>query len=450
MFGRQGIEPLRRLSETHPAVSQVDALRYFAAGGGVPRGGELEMLGEIAVMQIDQRMWPAPASRDDPWSFLPSEQLRNEMKRRLREPGSYGDTLAELYVWAYLRDRGFDVDLTDEEGTADLAIRRGSAAVYGDVKRVRLGSSPNAVGNAITKANRQVKKSSGNERSGVVFVHVGRPLERVALDERVPADVELLLDEVRAELAGTDNSSIATAIVFWDDILIVDGEHGDAGYFFRRRAQVIRHANPRSELALNADDLQPTAWFGAGVQWRELSDVERASLPDPKPRSRGAITATPVYQQMNDSPEGVRVGHAIELFANPDRATTLPGDVVLATRFIEAGKHLLLGIGRARNGGVEISMAFRLYEAAPDLDPESALFLLLDRYGVPARVGAEVALLHTTVPAPSGELVSVDDPPQEGFVHTVVRMGSTGPETLHCVFGIDAAKYRSATRAKRA
>lgn len=450
MFGRQGVEPLRRLGEPHPAIGQVDTLRAFGVGGGVPRGREIEMLGEMAVMQIDQRMWPAPASPDDPWSFLPSEKLRNEMKRRLREPGSYGDTLAELYVWAYLRDRGFDVALTDEEGTADLAIQRGDATAYGDVKRVRLGSSHNAVGNAITKANRQVKKSSGDERAGVAFIHVERPLERVALDQRVPADIEPFLEEVRAELAGTDNSSIAAAIVFWDDILIVDGENGDAGYFFRRRASVIRHANPKSELALDVNELQPMAWFGAGVRWRELSDVERASLPDPKPRSRGTITATPVYQQMNDAPAGIRVGHAIELFANPDKLTAMPGDVVLATRYVETGSYLLLGIGRARNEGIEITMAFRLYEAAPNLDPESTLLLLLDRYGLPARVGTEVALLHTTVPAPSGQLVSIDDPPEEGFIHAVAQMGSTRPETLHCVFGIDAAKYRAAARANRA
>src|SRR5688572_10008684 len=87
MFGRNGIEPLRRSSPDHPAVRQIDVLKEFAATGVVPHGAELETLGEIAAMQIDQRMWPVPASYDDPWSFLPSVKLRNEMKRRLREPG---------------------------------------------------------------------------------------------------------------------------------------------------------------------------------------------------------------------------------------------------------------------------------------------------------------------------------------------------------------------------
>ncbi len=109
MFGRRGIEPLRSSSPSHPAVRQIVALKQFAATGVVPYGTELEILGEIAAMQIDQRMWPVPASRDDPWSFLPSVKLRNEMKQRLREPGSFSDTLAELYVWARLRDAGFDV-----------------------------------------------------------------------------------------------------------------------------------------------------------------------------------------------------------------------------------------------------------------------------------------------------------------------------------------------------
>ena len=450
MFGRKGVDPLRQLPRPHPAVRQVDALRHFARGGAVPYGTELEQLGEIAVMQIDQRMWPTPASADDPWSFLPSDKLRNEMKRRLREPGSFGDTLAELYVWGYLRDKGFSVTLTDKEGEADLAVQHGDAVVHGDVKRVRIGSSPNAAGRAVTKANRQVKRTVGDDRAGVAFIQVERPVERVAIDDRVPADVQAFVEEVRIELAGESNKSIAAAIIFWDDVLIADG-NGDAGYFFRRRATVVEHANARSALPLDPDDLKPIAWFGAGIRSRDLSESERASLPEPKPRARGSIVATPVYQQMNDSPDGVRVGHAIDLFANPDRITSMPGDVLLATRYVPAGQFTLLGIASIRDEATQISMAFRLYDAPQDTDPESALLLFLDRYGIPARVGGEVALLHASVPAPAdGELVSIDNPPEEGFMHAVARMGDTGPAVLHCVFAFDGAKYWAANRAKSA
>lgn len=56
MFGRRGIEPLRSSSPSHPAIRQIDLLKQFAATGVLPYGTELETLGEIAAMQIDQRM----------------------------------------------------------------------------------------------------------------------------------------------------------------------------------------------------------------------------------------------------------------------------------------------------------------------------------------------------------------------------------------------------------
>lgn len=238
------------------------------------------------------------------------------MKRRLREPGSFGDTLAELYVWARLRDAGFDVSLTEDEGTADLEIRRGDAAVFGDVKRVRLGSSPGTAGSALTKANRQVKKRAGDGAAGVAFISITRPTERTALDDRTPADVQVFVDELTAELAGEHNRGIAAAIVYWDDVLIVDRE-ADAGYFFRRRATVIPHRNPRSGLAIPPDDLAPTAWFAAGVRSRMLDETHWEQLPVPKPRGRGSVVATPAFQQMNQTPVGVRTEHAIELFSTP-------------------------------------------------------------------------------------------------------------------------------------
>ena len=402
-------------------------------------------------MQIDQRMWPVPANNDDPWSFLPSVKLRNEMKRRLRERGSFGDTLAELYVWARLRDAGFDVSLTDDEGTADLQIRRGELVVFGDVKRVRLGSSPSTAGSALTKANCQAKRSAGDGAAGVAFVGITRPTERAALDDRTPADVQVFLDELTAELSGNHNRSIAAAIVYWDDILIVDWE-SDAGYFFRRRATVVPHANPRGALSIPADDLTPTAWFAAGVRTRGLDESEWANLPVPNPRSRASVVATPAFQQMNQTPVGVRTEHAIELFSNPDRVTTLPGNVVLATRDIEATPEFtLLGIASIKDGKTQISMVFKLYAVPRDADPDELLGLFLSRYGVPVRVGDSVALLHPSVPAPvGGALVVIDNPPERGFSHAVAEMGDVGPRTLHCVFGFDADRYEMSARARSA
>jgi hypothetical protein len=384
MFGRRGVEPLRPVD--HPAVRQVDALRAFADGRGAPHGAELEFLGELAAMQIDQRLWPLPADADDPWTFLPSTRLRDEMRRRLRDSGSFGDTLAELYVWAYLRDAGFDVALTETEGTADLKIERDGAVVYGDVKRRRLGSSAGGAGSAVTKANRQIKRSAGEDHAGVVFVHIDRPVERVALDDRVPADVEVVLQELRAELSGQHNRSVAAAVVYWDDIVIVeDASQETVGYFFRRRATLVEHERAREPLQIRPNELEPTAWFATGVKWPRLSDDTLAMMPGPEPRARGSIVATPVFQQMNVTAEGVRTGHAIDLFANPDAVSGLPGGVVVAVRHLSGNGCTLLGVATERNEQINISFVFRLYGDNPVLDPESALLELLERFGLPTR-----------------------------------------------------------------
>ncbi len=341
--------------------------------------------------------------------------------------------------------------MTEDEGTADLEIRRGKDAVFGDVKRVRLGSSPSTAGSALTKANRQVKRSAREEAAGVAFISITRPTERTALDDRTPADVQVFVDELTAELAGDHNRGIAAAIVYWDDVLIVDRE-ADAGYFFRRRAAVIPHANPRSALAIPPEDLVPTAWFAAGVRPRMLDGTQWADLPVPEPRGRGSVVATPAFQQMNQTPVGVRTEHAIELFSNPDRVTTFPGNVLLATRDIAATPDFtLLGIASIRDDKTQISMVFKLYGVRRGADPESLLELFLSRYGIPVRVGDSLALLHPSVPAPTdGALVVIDNPPEQGFSHAVVEMGEAGPRTLHCVFGFDAGQYAARAKARSA
>jgi hypothetical protein len=431
-------------------IRQADVLRRFSEGKGLPLGEEVATLNELASMQIDQRLWPVPASEDEPWSFLPSEKLRKEMQRRVRDVGSFGDTLAELYVWARLREAGFDVALTEDEGTADLEIQRGAAKVFGDVKRIRLGTSPSTAGSALTKANRQVKRSAGENAAGVVFIGVTRPAERAALDDRVPADVQTFVDEVTSELAGDHNKSIAAAIVYWDDLLVVD-RTGDAGYFFRRRALAVHHAQPRADLMIPVEDLLPTAWFAVGIGLPSLDGSQLANLPVPIPRRRGEIVATAAFQQMNRTTTGVRTEHAIELFSNPDRVSVMPGNVLLATHAVSSRDFVLLGVASLRNGETQISMVFKLYEVAGEDDPEGLLSLFLGGYGLPVRVGDSVARLHPSVPAsPTGALVVVDEPPQTGFVvHAVAEMGEQASRMLHCVFAFDSEQYAAAVRSKR-
>lgn len=450
MFGRKGIDSLRRQHPDHPAIHQVETLRNFGSGEGPELFTATEFLAELAVMLIDQSSWPI-TSEDEPWAFLQSEKLRNEMARRLREPGSFGDTLTELYVWGQLRGRGFDVALADEPGIADLSIRQDGREVVADVKRIRLGSSPDAAGRALKKANDQIKKTAGDDAAGLVFISIERAAERTSLDDRPPSDVEPYLEKVRSQVSGQDNKSVAAAIILWDDVILRD-IGGTTVYVFRRRSATIPHRNPRSQLAISPEELAVEAWFASGLRFPSV-EFGDPRLPIPSQVSRGKIIAPTAFQQFNAIPEGVRPGHAIDALAHPDAVSAGPGGVVLATRHIAAARYTMLVIANDKAGEQQINAAFRLYpgdEPLPSpLSPDLALAMLLDRYGLPIKVGATVALLHPSAPAPrNSPLLEMPDH-GDGMAHAVVRMGTNGPEELYCVFAIDMARYKADVRSRQ-
>jgi hypothetical protein len=460
LFGRRGINSLKRQHPTHPVVGEVEALKKIADGAGIPAFEDVEFLGHVRSWMFEALAWPGEdawprqeALSEDMLSFAKDERIRRYILQRLRDPGSYGDVMAELYTWGRLEKNGWTIEpQMVATGLPDLKIRRHEAALIGEVKRIRATSKPSAAARAVETANTQIGRVSIDGAAGVVWIYLVRMEGTIALDDRVPIDVWPYLDAVRRKIGGSSNRRISAAVVTWDVIRLIDYGEGVATYFFGRQSELLRHSHPRVELPYDCLDILPTQWLAIHAS-RHVSD-EPGGVPGAVEQHYASTTATIAFRQLSEHSDGIRAGQALEVLRDPDGTYGIEGSVLLATRYVPSLDFILLVIAKVASDGQQmVNMAFRLHAEhngrLPDAhDPKAVLWALLERFGLPVRIDGDVRLFH--------ERISIQDPfpipPIEtldtggsGTTHAVLRRKEGGFDII-AAFAVDRGKYLSDVR----
>jgi len=439
MFAPSGVASLKVSAPDHPAVRQFEALEALRSSGRVDRRRETELLSELADYFLDFRIWPRSPDEADFWAFLDDAAGRERVRRNIRDAHRYEDTLAEVDTWAALREEGLPVTLLEEESLPDLRIGETDAAIWGEVKAVQLGTAPRNVGNAVTKANRQLREAQP-DRSGILFIRLSRATHRASLDDRIPDDVAPYIDEIRREISGSHNRSVGLAVASWTDFFIFDDGHGRALHAFRRRSLVLQHIAPHSVPGVDLATLDFGRTFAISVHYPELpAGVDVPTFPS---IAAGPIVVTPLFRDMNEFTYGIRPQHAIEAMSAPDVVEHM-GPVILALRRVPVAGYSLLLIASERDGETQIMMGFRLYDGAAttSLSPIAALNRMLTACGVPTNLGGHVALLHPEATVDEFRIETVGPSSEKGSIHAAVRRRDDGRFDVSCAFAIDSERY---------
>jgi hypothetical protein len=244
MFADPGLAELAGRSPHHPAVERYSRLAELVSVG-VSYPDELDILQEITASLFDRAVWVQAPRDADYWAFIPHERARNRVRAGIQDAEQFHDTIAEVFFWSWLQERTQNAELVEETGLPDVVIGRGSdGEVWAEVKRIRLGKNPKRVGDVIDKANDALKKARP-DRAGLVFLSVERAVQRVALDDRIPNDIEPYIEQVERRLSSDFGRSVGRVVFSWD-YFVVESEPG-AGitYRFRRRSETREHHAPR-------------------------------------------------------------------------------------------------------------------------------------------------------------------------------------------------------------
>jgi hypothetical protein len=393
MFADPGLGALAKRHPTHPAVQQYLRLGEFIRSG-VNYPDEIEILREITSALLDRTVWADAPNNQDYWTFIPNKGAQKRVQDSLFNPEQFHDTIAEVFFWSWLKEQEPSAELVEGVGLPDIVVYRGTTKeIWLEVKRVRLGKNPKRIHEVISKANRQIKNASP-EKAGLVFLSIERAVQRVALDDRVPNDIQPYLEEVERKLASGLNRSVGRVVVSWDDF-VVDTEPGRSiSYRFRRRSVTLTHCQPRARLPLPTSNTEIERTIDLSVKWP--TEAEETRSGHGLRHSLDNVVVGPGFREFNASWDGIRPQHALEAFSEPDAVYRYQfryggGEQFLVTRRVTVTRKaftMLLVVHPLADGRQEITDAYRLYDGqngtkALYRHPLVAFEMLISMYGVP-------------------------------------------------------------------
>lgn len=390
----EGLERLRVGRKAHPAITIFDDAATCVPRGAIPLEREPEHVAALITLFLDKVTWARPDRQASALLSIGDSASRDFVARNLREANLFEDVMAELHTWGWLRSRGLDVRLAEEEGMPDIRVA-GDVPFFAEVKRIGTSANAARARKAIGDANKQLKKADP-DRSGVVFIYIHRDGATLMSDD-IPSDVRPFLDEIQRALQGSFFRSVACVVAIWDDSKFLGG-HGRGGlrrYVARRQSRIFKHVSPRSQPSITDDDLNL-----AFTTLMVVEDPVREALFADQLRSH-QIAVPPVDEariaqtfRMQDRP-GIRVRekHAMDALKQPDAIEAfeiLGVRTVLATRRIDAGGKpfvVLIVATALPQGALEIVAAYKVRpmpaEVAPERDAPLSVFLdLIERHGV--------------------------------------------------------------------
>lgn len=448
--GDVGLARLRQRHPSHPAVVRYDRIRaVLHDNGGLAYPGDDAVVADVLGMLIDRSTWAVVPSDNDFWDFLPDPRVRRHVETTIVVPDQFENTIAEVFVWGWLRQEGHEAELIGDEASPDLRVGRDTPTpLWADVKVVDFESAVRRARDDVTKANRQIKRVDP-DGAGILFLRVSRSLARLTLDDRVPTDVGVFLDELRRALVRDRCRSVGAVVATWDEHLIVGNPPGRVLYVLRRRSIVVEHPDPRKPLALDPDAFAIGRTATAWVTWLE-GDERHPSLPAVQ---IGDIIVSQLFRQENEGPEGIRAGHAVEALSDPDEQTAIElgeVEVVLAVRRVALGRRpyrLLVLATRHPDRAYEVMLAFRVYgeEGDEGVAPIALFQALLERHGIEVSVGPQRGLLVQRAVVPAGGSLVEFQGDRDFLVSAFIQRRGATVEVVWA-FALDRASYRASLR----
>lgn len=394
LFDDPGLSNLRKLSPRHPVIYEYDILKSFVDEGLTPLfPNEVALLIHMGNAVINNIVPNSLETKAEILEYIGDQEVWKHIRSRIINKDTFNDVLAQLIGKKLLSINGLKVDLVEKEGLPDLSASTDVESFPSEVKSIRAGSSSTRIKSIIGKANKQIKRVSGDS-SGVLIMLINRPVQNGVLDDRIPSDVYYYLNEVQKHLFSNDYKSICTALISWIDYKIEGSAPGDITYTCRRRVVAIEHSKPRKRLKHKFNDFTEEAVFT--FEWKREGMLSEDIIGV----SDGEIYVHPMYRETSEVLTNIRFPHVLNVIREADASFELSvagRAISLFTKAIRTTDSpvILVVCSLEANGRIVVRSAFKIYNYGVLFEklskrPEAALDYILENFGVEIQIGSKV------------------------------------------------------------
>lgn len=455
MFNDPGLARLRRRLPHHPAVRRLDHLELLRTGEPIPAGNELDPILSMAIMQMDRSTWASEPTSTPYWEHLvPDPAQRLQVAKRIGDPDQFEDVLSELFFWGWLRDKGLDADLREDEGMPDIRITLPAKQTWAEVKRLHAGTPATSARRVLKKASHQLHRT-GDKDAGPLFLYVERERDTAVFDDKLPIEIAAVVDEVERVLQSGFNTHVCQVVVVWDDVMVLGSPPARSLFAVRRRSVVLAHRTPAEIPVLLPTQLDVGSTFVTWWTYQQRSESQPEQNRGDESAVGGHSVVTDAFRDANAFEGGIRRTHALGVQAAADgswEADLGGASVVLVTKRIDASArpHVVLLIGYSLGGKpMELSAGFRLHGTDAELeeltsDPLAAFQTLIDRFGLRVRAGDMVGTFIPFATSTGDLRIEVIDG-SDGTVSCFFRRVA-GVAEASWIFAIDHVRYRESVK----
>lgn len=259
------IEHLKEMRDMGVSTESGLQVGQFGPGTQATQAGIQRALRTFFSLGLDSMYWLGPRG-----SYIPQLEtdpsIRKFLTSRLPKAEMCEDVLAELHYWGWLKARGFEATLTEDEGMPDITARGHNVTLHAEVKAIHESSGPDRVRKVIEKANKQIKRTE--EQVGVCAIRYVETIATECEQTSIPQQIQAIIDCISSAMNSNNYKSVSKTIVYWDEYTTRGGHPGWVLLFGIRRSHGIDHANARHPISVSTE-LLPTATFAGNMFFRE-------------------------------------------------------------------------------------------------------------------------------------------------------------------------------------
>lgn len=246
---------LKRLDELRDRKRSVDGGLFLGKFPKNPQGIVDHVMNHMSAMAsygFNRMYWLADGYFEE---LVSDSDQRKFIESRLPKPEHYESVIAELSYWGWLKSRGLNPRLIEEDGLPDIYVGddRFGGQVFCDVKALKPESSINRVSKIIKKANKQIKNANGEKTKGFCLIKL--------LSNQPYTDIDRFNEcvETATRIMRSDSCrSVNFVILVKEDMKGEVRFPGGGGICLTRNSIRIYHSRARTNIKM-LGDLEPKA-----------------------------------------------------------------------------------------------------------------------------------------------------------------------------------------------
>jgi hypothetical protein len=180
------------------------------------------------------------------------KKVQKKIQQRFLDSQQFQDILVELYLGAWHITKKNIVTPLETNGYPDIKVEFPNMHEYAYIECKHLRTNDERrINDVIAKANKQIENANTDGYGGLTL-DVSIPVNAGTVkDDTLPPQLTKIIDIVQSALSGQENRAVDSALVVWDDNMIIGVPPQKVGVTYRRRYVRVNHTNSKKPIPAN-------------------------------------------------------------------------------------------------------------------------------------------------------------------------------------------------------